>query len=533
MQVTAILFPPQQAGDDRQGILRFEPLGRRGQLRAHLHIGFGFGESGQLPPECVIETSLVAQQPDRPPADMLVVMSEQPPGEYEIEQTGPMQHPQRLERPAVLRIEGDLAQPLQGRGGSLCIGMTGNGRIKAVPQHADGGLPPPFVEMREQSDEFCIRECRQVGRYPRAAARGLSRLSASSALRADNSIDAAAGLVPVVAGIDMRQSRVVPVGYVHTAIRSDCQPHRAEPAVGSLDHRGHVDGAVRRGVGVQFAAPDPVMQGIGRDHIPMIPLRQRAPFVDDERLGKAVGVALVPHVLEEAERIRVRQRAMFAPVLHAVRALRIEHAPRVAVVGAGEHAPFVIHLQREGVAAPLGKDLEHLRGGVIPPYALPEPADVLRHCRRDITGRCGAVRSVQPAVRAPHQTVRDRVRILQSEPREVHHRVAIGNVIPVGIGIEQQIRRVEYPDPPATGDKGCRNIESRDDILVGVVRSVGVGVLEDGDLVRSRYMMRGRRGEPCRTPPADTGRNESPSARRERDTAGTARPTSAHGRRSV
>src|SRR4051812_31376408 len=67
-------------------------------------------------------------------------------------------------------------------------------------------------------------------------------------------------------------------------------------------------------------------------------------------------------------------------------------------------------------------------------------------------GRAGrALRPVNPAIRAPDQGIGGRVRILQSESRQMNHRIAIGHVVAVGIRIKEQIRRIHSQTPPLPG----------------------------------------------------------------------------------
>src|SRR6185295_17179012 len=92
-----------------------------------------------------------------------------------------------------------------------------------------------------------------------------------------------------------------------------------------------------------------------------------AAFVNQHRLREARLVARVRHVFEPAERIRVRERAMLAPVLDAVRSLRVMHAARVAEIGAGENAPFAVELQTESISTAFAKHFEVAIGGIEAP----------------------------------------------------------------------------------------------------------------------------------------------------------------------
>ena len=106
------------------------------------------------------------------------------------------------------------------------------------------------------------------------------------------------------------------------------------------------------------------------------------------------GVPGVRHVVEVAERVRVRQRPVLAPAFDVVPALHVVDAAEVAPVGAGIDAAGVVELDAEGVAATLGEELEDVALGVVSPDGLAEEIrnqlalrarlEELRHSRRRI-----------------------------------------------------------------------------------------------------------------------------------------------------
>src|SRR5262245_20286802 len=73
---------------------------------------------------------------------------------------------------------------------------------------------------------------------------------------------------------------------------------------------------------------------------------------------------------------------------------------------------------------------------------------------------------VEPAVRAPTEAVGDRVRVFQAKALEMHDRVAIGNIVVIGVGIKQEVRRIEDPHSAASPRAGCGDIEPLDKRLV-------------------------------------------------------------------
>ena len=61
--------------------------------------------------------------------------------------------------------------------------------------------------------------------------------------------------------------------------------------------------------------------------------------------------------------------------------------------------------------------------------------------------------------------------------------VAVGHVVAVLVGIEQQVRRLQHPDAAVADRDAGGEVQARDEVLGLVVAAVAVGVFEDGDLV--------------------------------------------------
>src|SRR4030095_15459066 len=94
-----------------------------------------------------------------------------------------------------------------------------------------------------------------------------------------------------------------------------------------------------------------------------------------------------------------------------------------------------------------------------------------------------ALDAIKPPVRSPSETVRDRVRIFETKTGKADLGVAIGDVVFVAIGVEQQIGRGQHKDTAAPDCHAAGNIQSRDKVLVRLEKSVTVLVFEDGNLV--------------------------------------------------
>ena len=112
----------------------------------------------------------------------------------------------------------------------------------------------------------------------------------------------------------------------------------------------------------------------------------------------------------------------------------------------------------------------------------------------DAGGHCAAGTPVEPAVGAEFETVGNGVGVLEVEPGEVHHRFAVGNVVPVLVGIEEKVGRVKHPHAVFAVGQGGDHVESIKERLVHVESAVAVRVLVDGDFVLpDKFFMQGLR----------------------------------------
>src|SRR5690606_31820178 len=69
----------------------------------------------------------------------------------------------------------------------------------------------------------------------------------------------------------------------------------------------------------------------------------------------------------------------------------------------------------------------------------------------------------------------------------------IGDVISVAFGIDEQIRRVQNPDPSSSELHTRNNIQASKKVFVPVENPISVGVFENRYLVCAGCVMRGRR----------------------------------------
>ena len=107
----------------------------------------------------------------------------------------------------------------------------------------------------------------------------------------------------------------------------------------------------------------------------------------------------------------------------------------------------VVEVDAPGVARAVGEDLELVPRGMIAPDAgVDRRALVGRRARlADVRVREHAVAAVQPAVGSPDERVERLVRVLVAPAVEQHLGLAVGLVVAVAIGHEQQVRRRADP----------------------------------------------------------------------------------------
>ncbi len=86
--------------------------------------------------------------------------------------------------------------------------------------------------------------------------------------------------------------------------------------------------------------------------------------------------------------------------------------------------------------------------------------------RRHVAGDGAPLSGIEPAIGAPAETVGDRMRVLDAEALQMHVRVAIGHVVAVRVGIEQQIRRIQHPHAAASERERRGEAQAIDERLV-------------------------------------------------------------------
>ena len=297
-------------------------------------------------------------------------------------------------------------------------------------------------------------------------------------------MDAPVAAVPVVAGIDVGDAGVVEISHVNGSVRSDGAMHRTEPLVPGL-HRVFLFHRPE-GAAVWFhpQGVDLVAERVGPDQA-SLQARDRTTAVANPLVYEAGLLSLDRHAEEMPEGVGVGVGPVFAEAFLIVAALH-EMDGLLSAVGSRVEPPLVVEIDAEVVPAALGEKLKDMAGRMVAPDVLPEegmPRRVLVEMYPDAGGYRATSTSVEPAVGSEFETVGNRVGVLKVEPGEVHHRLAVGNVVPVLVGIEEKVGRVKHPHAILTVGQGGDHVELVKERFVHVEGAVAVRVLVDGDFV--------------------------------------------------
>ncbi len=169
----------------------------------------------------------------------------------------------------------------------------------------------------------------------------------------------------------------------------------------------------------------------------------------------------------------------------------------VAAVMAGIDASLGVDLDAEGITPSFGEDFVSARFGVISPDQLSHGVvgffTGIEPGARDVAGDGRPLGGVEPAVGAPAKAVDDGVRVFEAETLEVDLGVAVGHVVVVAIGIEQQVGRVEHPDAASAARDRGDDVQAIQERLVPVEDAVAVGVFVNRDLVFAAKVVGRRR----------------------------------------
>ena len=194
-------------------------------------------------------------------------------------------------------------------------------------------------------------------------------------------------------------------------------------------------------------------------------------------------------MVEVAERVGIVERAVLAERLPVVSSLDAVEHDEPADVGAGEELAVAVEVEAPHVAAALAEELEPPGPRVVAPDALLEldPADL---------GRDGApLQAVEPAVRPPGQGVGHRVGVFHAEAGQEHLGIAVGPVVAVAVGVEQQVRNLENEDAAVAEGQAARQVQPGHEVVGAVGPAVAIGVLQDRDAIGTLRPARRRLGD--------------------------------------
>ena len=166
---------------------------------------------------------------------------------------------------------------------------------------------------------------------------------------------------------------------------------------------------------------------------------RESPAVIYDAAGRKMmaAIAVMRDVFEITVGMRIVQRAVFAKILHIIRALQcVQHL--FAGVGAAKNFAIVVKVQSPQISAAFGEQFEFVRDRVIAPNAL------LKFNATNMRRDRAALHAVKPAIRSPCQRVRERMRIFHPETREQNFGIAIRHIVAVFVGIKEQVRGLHH-----------------------------------------------------------------------------------------
>ncbi len=102
--------------------------------------------------------------------------------------------------------------------------------------------------------------------------------------------------------------------------------------------------------------------------------------------------------------------------------------------------------------------------------------------------------AIQPAIGPPGQRVGHRVGVFHAKAREQHFGIAVGHVVAIAIGVEQQIGHLQHEHAAVAKRQSAGQVQTGDEILRPIRPAVAVGVFQDRDAVGALRPARRRLG---------------------------------------
>ena len=291
----------------------------------------------------------------------------------------------------------------------------------------------------------------------------------------------------------MVDALLVEVADVEGSIGTELDVDRPKPAV--ITGQGNVEilGGEARAIGANGTADHLPLERGHAEQAPGVLFAEHRGVVDGERMGETRG-AVVADRLEEAEGERVRQLAVLFEPLSGEAPLHVVEATGVAAVVAREQPTGSVELDPEGIPSPFGEDLVASRRRVVAPDALAG-----RQHRRgrgpraaDATADRAPLGGVEPAIGPPAEIVGNRVGILDAEALQMDDRIAVGLIVPVGVGIEKEVGGLEHPQTGGVEREARDEAQAIDENTVFFHDPVAVDVLVKRNPVETAVMVWGR-----------------------------------------
>ncbi len=101
----------------------------------------------------------------------------------------------------------------------------------------------------------------------------------------------------------------------------------------------------------------------------------------------------------------------------------------------------------------------------------------------DVVARRAPGDAVEPAVRAPGEVIDQRLGVLHAEAGEQDLGLAVGHVVAVAVGVEQEVGHLEDVDAAVAERQPRAEVQTGDEVREAVGPAVAVGVLADRDPV--------------------------------------------------
>ena len=354
----------------------------------------------------------------------------------------------------------------------------------AEQPHRCGAMP--LVWMTQQRD--------QLGRLFLREVEVLFQRSVFSA----QAVDAAGGRVELtLVVLSVSDVFLVEVSDKNRAVGRVREEDGAECDVVSGKRNADVARGECRADGDALGCCDVAVQRVGTEQF-SAQRRDGCAFGHDDVVRESLDWIRAFHRAKFAERKLMSRRAKLAGVfalLEVDAVLDEVPAARVAAVVSAKEISLCVELQTERVAAAFGENLECLSCRMIAPDHAALEIDGRRVESRtgNAASHGAALPAVEPAIRPPHESVCDAVRVFQTEACEPHFGWPVGNVVGVFIRVKHEIRRVHHPDSAVAVHCGVGHVQAFEHVFVFVENAVAVRVFMHRNDVRAAVVIRRRR----------------------------------------